>query len=137
MPIPPFVNGVLPPGTYPAQVAELATAFDQPSSTARPALNLALRHAVTLIWSRDPSARIYVNGSYVTAKRDPLDVDVAVRSDVWDDTQFAAAFAAAYPGEVALIDLFVNTTQSAQRMEELFRDIQGQQAQKGIIQLLP
>lgn len=137
MPIPPFVNGVLPPGTYQAQFTELVAAFDQPSSTTRPALNLALWRAAILIWSRDATAIIYVNGSYVTEKRDPLDVDVAVRSDVWDDTQFAAAFAAAYLGEVALIDFYFNTTHSTQHMEELFRDIQGQPAQKGIIQLLP
>jgi hypothetical protein len=27
---------------------------------------------------------------------------------VWDDMQFAAAFAAAHPGEAALVDLFFN-----------------------------
>ena len=137
MPIPPLVNSVLPPGTYPASFAELVAAFDQPGSTTRPTLNQALRHAVTLIWSRDALAIVYVNGSYVTDKCDPVGVDIAIRSDVWNDTQFAAVFAAAHPGEVALVDFFFNPQQSAQHMEELFRLIHGQQAQKGTIQLLP
>jgi len=137
MPIPPLVNGVLPAGTYLADFSELVAVFDQPDSTTRLALNMALWHAVTLIWSRDATAIVYVNGSYVTEKRDPVDVDIAVRSDIWDDTLFATAFAAAYPGEVPLIDYYFNLTQSVQHMEELFRVVQGQRVLKGIIQLLP
>ncbi|HEV8191390.1 MAG TPA: hypothetical protein VGP82_07875 [Ktedonobacterales bacterium] len=67
----------------------------------------------------------------------PLDVDSAVRSDVWDDTQFAVAFSAAYPGEAALVDACFNPQQSSQHMEELFREIQGSAAEKGFIQLIP
>lgn len=137
MAIPPLTNGVLPPGTYPATLGELRAAFDQLGSSTRSALNAALLHAATLIWSRDATAIVYVNGSYVTDKLDPLDVDVAVRSDVWDDTLFATAFSAAHPGEEALVDFYFNAKQSAQRMEDLFREIQGTSARKGIIQLLP
>lgn len=137
MTIPPLVNGVLPSGTYQATHAELVAAFDQPGSNTRPALNSALLHASTLIWSRDATAILYVNGSYVTDKRDPLDVDVAVRSDVWDDTLFLATFSAAHPGEEVLVDFYFNAKQSIQHMEDLFREIQGRNARKGIIQLLP
>lgn len=100
-------------------------------------LSLALLHAATLICSRDATAIAYVNGSYVTDKLDPLDVDVAVRPDVWDDALFVAAFSAAHPGEVAPVDFYFNPKQSAQRMEDLFREIQGTSARKGIFQLLP
>jgi hypothetical protein len=137
MTIPPMVNGVLPPGTYQATISEVEKAFDQPGSVTRPVLNVALAHAATLIWSRDATANLYVNGSYVTDKVDPLDVDLAVRSNVWDDTLFAVAFSAAYPSEAALVDFFFNTQQSAQHMEALLREIQGSAAKKGIIQLLP
>ncbi len=75
MAIPPMVNGVLPPVTYPATLGEVAAAFDQPGSRTRPALHAALGHVALLIWSRDAAALLYVNGSYVTDKRDPLDVD--------------------------------------------------------------
>ena len=137
MTIPPLVNGVLPAGTYQATLAEVAIAFNQPKSNTRPALNAALEHAAILIWSRDPTAIIYVNGSYVTGKVDPVDVDLAIRSDVWDDVLFAAVFSVSHPGEEKFIDFFFNPVQSAQHMEELFREIQGSSAQKGIIQLAP
>jgi hypothetical protein len=137
MTLPPLINGVLPPGTYSAALGEVRAAFDQPGSRTRPALNAALEHAAVLIWSRDATAILYVNGSYVTDKLDPLDVDVAIRSDVWDDTQFAAVFSAAHPGEEALVDFYFNLKQSAQHMEDLFREIQGSSAKKGIIQLIP
>lgn len=137
MPVPPLVNGVLPSGTYSATFAEVEAAFDQPGSSTRPTLTQALQHAAILIWSRDASAIVYVNGSYITEKPNPLDLDLAVRSDVWDDTAFLAAFSVAYPTEVALIDVFFNTTGSAQHMEDLFREIQDKSARKGIIRLLP
>ena len=130
-------DGTLPPGTYLATLGELAAMFDQQGSTARPALNAALQHAATLIWSADAAAILYVNGSYITDKHDPLDVDVAVRSDVWDDTRFAAAFAATYPAEMLLVDIFFNPKQSAQHMEDLFQEVQGSPARKGIILLRP
>lgn len=98
---------------------------------------VALEHAVTIIWSSDPAAVIYLDGSYVTDKVDPVDVDLAVRSDIWTDSLFLSAFTSAYPGEETLVDFYFNTKQSAQRMEELFREIQGQAAKKGIIYLIP
>lgn len=96
-----------------------------------------MEHAATLIWSQDATAILYINGSYITDKRDPLDVDVAARSDVWDDTMFAAAFSTAHPGEAVLVDCYFNPRQSAQHMEDLFREIQGSRAKKGIIRLIP
>src|SRR5579884_3620260 len=97
-------DGTLPPGTHRATLTELAAAFDQSSSTTRPALGAVLHNAVALIRSRDPAAIIYVGGSYVTDKRDPSDIDLAVRSDLWTGTAFDAAFSAAHSSEVHLID---------------------------------
>lgn len=137
MPLPPLVNGILPPGTYQATLVELWVAFDRRESTTRPALNRALQHAVTLIWSTDANASIFVDGSYITSKVDPIDVDLAVRSDIWNDTAFAAAFAGAHPGEEQLVDFFFNARHSLQHMEDLFRTVQGSYALKGIVQLIP
>ena len=78
-----------------------------------------------------------MNGSYITSKLNPLDVDVAMRSDVWDDARFAAAFSAAYPGAEALVDFCFNLQQSAQQMEDHFRAIQESNAKEGIIRLIP
>lgn len=137
MTIPPLRNGVLPPGTYPATLDETEAAFDQSGSSTRPALNVALRHAAALIWSRDMSAILYVNGSNVTDKLDPFDVDVAARSDVWDDGLFAATFSATYPSEIGLVDFYFNPHHSTQRMEDLLREVQTSSTKKGIIQLMP
>jgi predicted nucleotidyltransferase len=113
------------------------TAFDQAGSTTRPALSAALRHAITLIRSADPAAIIYVGGSYVTDKRDPSDLDLAVRSNVWTGAAFDAAFSAAYPSEASLIDDFFNRIGDAQHMEDFFREMMGQPAdRKGIIEVL-
>lgn len=137
MAIPPLVIGLLPPGIYSASLTEVWATFDQVGSLTRPALNRALDHAVAQIWSRDPVAAIYVNGSYVTDKTDPVDVDLAVRSDVWDDILFSVEFSQSYPGEELLVDFFFNTTQSSQHMEDLFQEVQGSSIHKGIILLLP
>lgn len=137
MAVPPLKDGLLPPGVYSASLAEVGAAFDQMQSRTRQTLNQALEHAATLIWSKDPIAAIYVNGSYVTDKTDPVDVDLAVRSDIWDDTLFLAEFAQMYPGDVSLVDFFFNSTQSPQHMENLFQEVQGSSIHKGIIRLLP
>jgi hypothetical protein len=73
----------------------------------------------------------------VTGELDPLDVDLAARSDVWDDGLFAATFSAAHPGEIGLVDFYFNPKQSPQHMEDLFREVQASSAKKGIIQLMP
>ena len=137
MPIPALVHGVLPQGTYLATLTEIWAAFDQAGSTTRPVLNHVLEHAVALIWLKDPSALIYVDGSYITSNLDPADVDLAVRSNVWDDILFAVAFSTAYPGEERYLDFFFNDMQSKQHMEDLFREIRGSTLRKGIIQLQP
>ena len=137
MAIPALINGLLPPGIYPAPLQEVWDAFDQSGSATRPALNRALAHAVSIIWASDPQALIYVNGSYVTARIDPVDVDIAVRSDAWTDSSFLTAFVAAHAGEEPLVDFFFSPTQSTQRMEELFQETQGSPIRKGIILLQP
>jgi hypothetical protein len=130
-------DGVLPPGTHRATIADLTAAFDQPGSTTRPALSAVLRHVVALIRSTDQAAIIYVGGSYVTAKRDPSDLDVAVRSDVWSDASFDAALHATYPGGTHLLDVFFNRMSDTQHMENHFRRVVGRPAdRKGIVEIV-
>jgi hypothetical protein len=82
-------------------------------------------------------ALIHVGGSCISAQTDPADIDLAVWSDIWNDTLFMAAFAAAHPGEDTLVDFYFTPKHSAQHMEDLFRHIRGSSRQKGTIQLLP
>ena len=82
MSIPLLVHGVLPPGTFQATLGEVTAVFDRSGSRTRSALNMAPGYAATLIWSQDAAAILSVNGSYVTNRVDPIDVDVAIRSDV-------------------------------------------------------
>lgn len=130
-------NGTLPPGTHRATLVELISAFDQASSITRPSLRAALRHAVALIRSADTAAIIYLGGSYVTDKRDPGDLDLAVRSDVWSDATFTVDFSAAHPSEIHLVDVFFNHTGDTQHMEDFFREIAGDPAaRKGIVEII-
>lgn len=137
MAIPALVNGLLPPGVYAATLQEVWDVFDRPESATRAALNQALAHAVTIIWARDMHALVYLNGSYVTDRIDPVDVDIAVRSDAWTDSSFLIAFVAAHAGEEHLVDFFFSATQSTQHMEELFQETQGSLIRKGIVLLHP
>jgi hypothetical protein len=105
-------------------------AFNQPGSTTCPLLDSALQHAATLIWYRDPTATVYLGGSYVSNQRDPSDLDLPVRSDIWNDATFYAGFFATYRTEEPLIDACFNRTQDTQHqdtqhMENHFHRIEG------------
>lgn len=76
-PIPPFrADGYLPEGLYLAKEAEVLFRFGAPSSRRR-RLALRLRQWVELS-RRVGARRLLVNGSFVTAKSDPEDVDAVV-----------------------------------------------------------
>jgi hypothetical protein len=99
-------------------------------------LSAALRHVAALIWSADLVAIIYVGGSYITGKRDPSDLDLAVRSDIWTGAAFDAAFSATHSSEALLVDMFFNRTSDAQHMEDFFREVVGDPtARKGIVEI--
>ena len=66
-------DGYLPPGIHPATVEEIAARFGQESELRRVEME-SLRWLVDLAW-RSGAQRIVVNGSVVTDKLDPNDVD--------------------------------------------------------------
>jgi len=66
-------NGYLPPGIHPATLDEIAVAFGS-SSPERQELMQSLRWLVEMC-RKDDVARLIVNGSFVTSKPDPDDVD--------------------------------------------------------------
>jgi hypothetical protein len=76
MTIPPFVapGGALPPGEHPATLKEINTRFT--SNYARKQICQGLKFVVGELASHDVEI-IFVDGSFVTNKERPRDVDVA------------------------------------------------------------
>ena len=66
-------NGYLPPGIHPATLEESAARFGQESELRKVEMD-SLRWMVDLAW-RAGVQRIVVNGSFVTDKMEPNDVD--------------------------------------------------------------
>jgi hypothetical protein len=66
-------EGYLPPGIHPATLEEIASRFGQDSEIRRAQMQ-SLRWLVDLAW-RARAKRIVVNGSFVTDKLEPNDVD--------------------------------------------------------------
>jgi hypothetical protein len=76
MSLPEFLpNDLLPPGLYVATLDEIEIRFSQ--TPRRRELFARLNHFVTLAQSVG-AIRLFVNGSYVTTKSDPGDVDVVI-----------------------------------------------------------
>jgi len=72
--IPPFTEeGYLPPGVYPATVAEVAARFGQGSELRR--VEMESLHWLVDLAGRAGVRRIVVNGSFVTEVPEPNDVD--------------------------------------------------------------
>ncbi len=88
MPIPPLqANGTLPPGEHHTTVAEIIAVF--PATTIeRQELNQALQDiqpALTKLKTLAPDMIAYVDGSYVTSKPSPNDIDLLVLTDAMDE----------------------------------------------------
>jgi hypothetical protein len=83
MPIPPLQeDGLLPPGLYLAEMNEIEERFGK-STPQRKMLFERLRMFVELA-QHCGAQRMFVNGSFVTAKPEPSDVDVVI----WVGTKY-------------------------------------------------
>lgn len=78
MPIPPLSEtGVLPPGVHECTLDEIEEAFGQfQSSDRRPRLFRDLQRYIAAVRSAAVGKYLVVNGSYVTGKPDPGDIDI-------------------------------------------------------------
>ena len=72
-------EGTLPRGVHPATLADVRVAFGG-TTARRVELMMALESAVKRAWRSDV-LRILVDGSFVTAKKEPRDVDLVFRVD--------------------------------------------------------
>ena len=70
-------DGTLSPGVYQATIAEILAAYPA-ANQQRQILNDSLQRAVEELRRLDPSLVIFVDGSYVTQKAEPNDVDLLI-----------------------------------------------------------
>jgi hypothetical protein len=78
VPIPPLrIDGTLPPGVFDATLDELFAAFP-PISARRRMLNDALTDFIVTVKQLGFVQEIAIDGSFITAKREPDDVDLVV-----------------------------------------------------------
>jgi hypothetical protein len=77
MPIPPLQeDGLLPPGLYVADMNEIEERFGK--STPRRSELFARLHTFVELARHCGALRMFINGSFVTAKPEPGDVDVVI-----------------------------------------------------------
>ncbi|HEY1391312.1 MAG TPA: hypothetical protein VGF38_22430 [Ktedonobacterales bacterium] len=76
--IPPLrPDGTLPPGTHRATLADVLTAYPA-GNQQRQMLNDSLVRVVNQLWRLDATFTIFVDGSYVTGKAEPNDIDLLI-----------------------------------------------------------
>ena len=112
---------------------ELLTEYP-PINEQRQILNDSLRRAVEELWKLDPSFDIYVDGSYVTSKAEPNDVDLLIQTDRYLETEVQWHLEQVCPVEVVSLDINVEPTTSDYLLDFLTTDDYGRA--KGILQLL-
>ncbi len=108
MSIPPLqTNGTLPPGEHHATVAEVVGAFPATTSE-RQELNRALQDAMpafTRLKTLAPDMIVFIDGSFVTSKPSPNDIDILVLTDVLDEVQVQDFFNQECPIPAIYFDL--------------------------------
>lgn len=126
-------DGTLPPGIYQTSLDQLLMEYP-PINEQRQILNDSLWRAVEELWRLDPAFDIYVDGSYVTGKAEPNDVDLLIKTDRFLETEVQWHLEQVCPVEVVSLDINVESTTSDYLLDFLTTDDYGQA--KGILQLL-
>lgn len=131
--IPPLQpNGTLPPGIYSTTIAEIEAAYP-PVNEQRAILNESLKQAIELLRTLDPALVIFVDGSYVTAKAEPNDVDMLIVSGRFTERHLIAYLDQVCPVEAVSLDINVEPLMS-NRIIDLFTVTRTGRA-KGILQI--
>lgn len=132
--IPPLrPDGTLPPGVHQATLEELLTSYP-PVNEQRRILNDSLQRVVEELRKLAPSFLIYVDGSYVTRKAEPNDVDLLVKTDRYLETEVRQHLEQVCPVEVVSLDVNVEPTTLAYLLDFLMTDDYGRA--KGIVQVI-
>jgi len=109
MSIPPLqANGTLPPGEYHATVAEVVARFP-PTTRERQELNQALQDVVLALKklpSQAPDMIVYINGSFITSKPSPNDIDMLILTDFFAERHIKAYLNQEAPLAFLALDLY-------------------------------
>jgi len=100
----------------------------------RQILNDSLQRAVEELRKLDPSLVIYVDGSYMTSKAEPNDVDLLIKTDRYLETELQQHLHQVCPVEAVSLDINVEPTTSPYLLDFLMTDDYGRA--KGILQLI-
>mgnify|MGYP001265018983 CR=1 FL=1 len=126
-------DGTLPPGIYQASIADILGTYP-PVNEQRQILNDSLQRAVETLWALDPAFVIYVDGSYVTSKAEPNDVDLLIKTDRYLETELQQYLDQVCPVEAVSLDVNVEPTTSDYLLDFLTTDDYGRA--KGILQIV-
>ena len=126
-------DGTLPPGIHKATIGEIIATYP-PINEQRQLLNDSLQRAIAELRALDVGLLIYVDGSYVTAKANPNDVDILIITARYSERKLIAYLDQACPVEAVSLDINVEP-QIPNRIFELFtRTRIGKD--KGILQVI-
>jgi hypothetical protein len=126
-------DGSLPPGIYQTTLDEILATYP-PMNEQRQILNDSLQRAIVELRKLDPTFVIYVDGSFVTAKAEPGDVDLLMKSDQYLETEVQQYLDQACPVEAVSLDVNVEPTTTDYLLDFLTTDDYGQA--KGILQIV-
>lgn len=104
--IPPLrSDGTLPPGTHAASLDELLATYSA-RNPQRQMLNDSLAEVVAQLWRLDPNLLILVDGSYVTGKAEPNDIDLLVITATYNELSLRQYLDQVCPVEATSVHLY-------------------------------
>jgi hypothetical protein len=105
--VPPLQSdGALPPGVHRGSLAEVLAAFPARNQQ-RQLLDDALREVVDQLWRLDPTLTVLMDGSYVTTKAEPNDVDLLIISVRYNELSVQQYLDRVCPVEAVSVHLYV------------------------------
>lgn len=126
-------DGTLPPGVYQATIDEVLTTY-LPTNQQRQILNDSLRRVVEELRMLDASLLIFIDGSYVTSKAEPNDVDILLVTTQISTRTIILHLDQVCPVEAVSLDITAEPTLPSGVFDLFTKTRRG--IEKGIIQLL-
>lgn len=105
--IPPLrSDGTLPPVTHRAMLADVLIAYPA-GNQQRQMLNDSLVQVVNQLWRLDPTLIIFVDGSYVTEKAEPNDIDLLIITMRYNELSLQQYLDRVCPVEAVSVHIYV------------------------------
>lgn len=125
-------DGTLPPGVHQATLDEVRAAFPARNQQ-RQMLQASLQRVVEALRALDATLMIYVDGSYVTRKAEPNDVDLLLVTPNHTEPEIEAYLDQACPVEAVSVHVLVEPATPSEVLD--FKMTTRAQQAKGIIVL--